>query len=205
MTAGGLHHAHPQSRAHEDLCEQSLARLRFRPTGHARRPFLARASRAPPTRRSLVPSRRKSLSETWLNCNSNTITHCLFCLYQTMKAPDWQDFRLSFRLSERGSRRRCAEDDGRVRNFDPIGSAFYRRLSRTAIAVAISDASHYAASLEAFLTPIIVPALNGARGSEVPADAPPAARAPVGSQRRSVESAISGSEAAARNVARVPE
>ena len=45
-----------------------LARLRLRPTMHARRPFLARASRAPSTRRSLVPSRRKPLSETWLNC-----------------------------------------------------------------------------------------------------------------------------------------
>ena len=45
-----------------------LARLRLRPTRYARRPFLARACRAPPTRRSLVPSRRKPLSETWLNC-----------------------------------------------------------------------------------------------------------------------------------------
>ena len=49
--------------------KHGLARLRLRPTKHARRPFLARASRAPPTRRSLVPSRRKPLSETWLNCN----------------------------------------------------------------------------------------------------------------------------------------
>ena len=122
-----------------------------------------------------------------------------------MKAPDWQDFRLSFRLSERGSRRRCAEDDGRVRNFEPFGSAFYRRLSRAAIAVATTDASRHAASLEALLTPVIAPALNVARGSEVPADAPPAARAPVRSQRQSVESAISGSEAAACNLARAPE
>ena len=45
-----------------------LARLRLSPTRHARRPFLARACRAPSTRRSLVPSRRKPLSETWLNC-----------------------------------------------------------------------------------------------------------------------------------------
>ena len=44
-----------------------LARLRLGPTTHAQRPFLARASRAPSTRRSLVPSRRKPLSETWLN------------------------------------------------------------------------------------------------------------------------------------------
>ena len=43
------------------------ARLRHEPTRHARRPFLARAWRAPSTRRSLVPSRRKSLSETSLN------------------------------------------------------------------------------------------------------------------------------------------
>ena len=45
-----------------------LARLRLRPTGHTRRSFLVRASRALPTRRSLVPPRRKPLSETWLNC-----------------------------------------------------------------------------------------------------------------------------------------
>ena len=45
-----------------------LARLRLGPTRHARRPILARACRAPPTRRSLVPSRRKPLSKTWLNC-----------------------------------------------------------------------------------------------------------------------------------------
>ena len=45
-----------------------LARLRLRPTRHTRRPFLARASRALPTRRSLVPPRRKPLSETSLNC-----------------------------------------------------------------------------------------------------------------------------------------
>ena len=44
-----------------------LARLRLRPTRHARRPLLARAFRAPSTRRSLVPSCRKPRSETWLN------------------------------------------------------------------------------------------------------------------------------------------
>ena len=43
--------------------DPSLARLRPRPTKHARRPFLARASRAPPTRRSLEPSCREPLSE----------------------------------------------------------------------------------------------------------------------------------------------
>ena len=47
---------------------RNLARLRLGPTRHAPRPFLARASRAPSTCRSLVPSRRKPLSETWLNC-----------------------------------------------------------------------------------------------------------------------------------------
>ena len=50
------------------LLRGGLARLRLRPTRHTRRPFLARASRALPTRRSLVPPRRKPLSETWLNC-----------------------------------------------------------------------------------------------------------------------------------------
>ena len=45
-----------------------LARLRLGPTRHARRPFLAPAGRAPPTHRSLVPSRRKPLPETWLTC-----------------------------------------------------------------------------------------------------------------------------------------
>ena len=44
------------------------ARLRLGPTRHARRPFPARASRVRRTRRSLVPPRRKPLSETWLNC-----------------------------------------------------------------------------------------------------------------------------------------
>ena len=62
-----------------------LARLRLRPTMHARRPFLARASRAPSTRRSLVPSRRKPLSETWLNCEDR-----------------------------RGSRRLAGQDDGKA-------------------------------------------------------------------------------------------
>ena len=45
-----------------------LARLRLRPTRHARRPLLARACRVPPTRRSLVPSRGNPLSKTWLEC-----------------------------------------------------------------------------------------------------------------------------------------
>ena len=38
------------------------------PTRRARAPFLEQACRARPTRRSLEPSRRKPLSETWLNC-----------------------------------------------------------------------------------------------------------------------------------------
>ena len=45
-----------------------LARLRLGPTRHARRPFPARACRAPATRRSFVPSRRKPPSEAWLDC-----------------------------------------------------------------------------------------------------------------------------------------
>ena len=47
--------------------DQRGTRLRLGSTRHARRLFLARAGRAPPTRRSLGPSRRKPLSETWLN------------------------------------------------------------------------------------------------------------------------------------------
>ena len=35
--------------------DRGLARLRLRPTRHARRPLLTRASRAPSTCRSLVP------------------------------------------------------------------------------------------------------------------------------------------------------
>ena len=54
-----------------------LARLRLGPTRHARRPFLARASRAPSTGRSLVPSRWKPLSETWLNCEDRRGSRCL--------------------------------------------------------------------------------------------------------------------------------
>ena len=56
----------PRSRPVPD--ERILARLRLGPTRHARRPIPARACRAPCTRRSLVPSRRKPLSETSLNC-----------------------------------------------------------------------------------------------------------------------------------------
>ena len=44
-----------------------LARLRHRPTRHARYPFPTRASRAPSIRRSLVLLRTNPLSETWLN------------------------------------------------------------------------------------------------------------------------------------------
>ena len=59
----------PASRAHRlrRRWGVGLARLRLGPTRHARRLFLARACRAPPTRRSLGPSRRKPLPETWLN------------------------------------------------------------------------------------------------------------------------------------------
>ena len=156
-------------------------------------------------RRQIDPALPGAPRKNWLNCNSNTITHCFYVHRQPERALDSREFRLSFRLSGRGSRRCRAEDDGRVRNIRAFRSAFYRRFSRAAIAVATTDASRHAASLEALLTPIIVPALNVARGSEVPADAPPAARAPVRSQRQSVESAISGSEAAACNLARAPE
>ena len=48
--------------------QESLARLRLQPTRHARRPFVARASRAPCTCSSLVPTCRKPRLETWLNC-----------------------------------------------------------------------------------------------------------------------------------------
>ena len=71
------------------------ARLRLRPTRHARRSFLARASRAPSTRRSLVPSRRKPPLETWLNR-----PHAL------RVAPFGKDQRGSGRLSRLPPRRR---------------------------------------------------------------------------------------------------
>ena len=62
----------------DDLCEHrnrarrrvfehcSLASLRLGPTMHARLTFPARACRAPSARRTLVPSRCRPLSKTWL-------------------------------------------------------------------------------------------------------------------------------------------
>ena len=56
---------------------------KLRPTKHARHSFPARASRAPPTCGSLVPSRRKPLSETRLNCEDRRGP-------RTLEEPRWR-------------------------------------------------------------------------------------------------------------------
>ena len=68
--------AFSERRVDFEVLRQLLARLRLGPTRHARRPFLARASRAPSTRRSLVPSRWKPRSKTWLNCADRRGSRC---------------------------------------------------------------------------------------------------------------------------------
>ena len=62
------------------MSNKTLARLRLGPTRHAWRPFVARACRAPTTRGSLVPSRRKPLSETRPDCKDRRRSRYLACM-----------------------------------------------------------------------------------------------------------------------------